>query len=104
MTNQNFSVYAGDTKNIIITTTTEYGTPLNLTGATIKWRVRKKEFSPIIFSKESPNITVFGNEITIPLAPVDTDNLSGSTLYHECKITDQTGNVSTLFTGFLTIK
>ncbi|MDR7237106.1 hypothetical protein J2Y02_001717 [Neobacillus drentensis] len=103
MTNQNFSMYAGDSKSIIIPVTKDDGSPLNLTGAAVKWGVRKRESSTTNdILKESPAITVSGSEITISLAPVDTETLTGS-YYHECELTDQQGNVSTLFVGLVTI-
>jgi hypothetical protein len=99
MINQNFTLYAGNTKNIIIPVT---GIE-DLMGATIKWGVRKKEYSTTNdLLKESPDIVTDKNTITIKLKPPDTANLLGS-YYHECEVVDQQKNVSTVFTGLMTI-
>jgi hypothetical protein len=99
-TNQNFTMFAGDTKNIIVT----IDNATDLLGATFKWGVRKKEYSTTNdLLKESPEIVTDKNTITIKLKPPDTANLLGS-YYHECEVTDQQKNVSTVFTGLMTIK
>jgi hypothetical protein len=96
--NQNFSMIAGDTKNLIIPM------PEDLTGCTVKWGLRQRAYSTENLINKSTNdgITVNGTEITIKLAPTDTQSLQG-VLFHECEVTDQLGNVSTIFTGNATI-
>jgi hypothetical protein len=96
--NQNFSMYAGDTKNLVITM------PEDLTGCTVKWGLRQRQYSTenFISKTTSDGISINGTEITIKLAPADTQALAG-TYFHECEVTDQLGNVSTIFTGMGTI-
>lgn len=91
-TNQNFYMYAGDTKNLNISVTNDDGSPLDLTGCTITWVLKKN-------NSELVKTTTNG---VIELEPSDTSDLYG--IYpHECELTDQTGNVSTIFIGKVTI-
>jgi hypothetical protein len=96
--NQNFSMIAGDTKNLVITI------PEDLTGCTVKWGLRQRQYSTenFISKSTSDGISINGTEITIKLAPADTQALGG-TYFHECEVTDQLNNVSTIFTGMCTI-
>lgn len=93
--NQNFSIFAGNTKSITVTV----DDAASLTGATIEFNIKKNENSNAILTKT--NVSVSGNTITITLNPTDTENFSGS-YYHECVLTDQYGNVSTLSVGTIT--
>jgi hypothetical protein len=97
--NQNFSMYQGETKNIIVTISNDDVINLDLTGSTVKWALVKSiNFDSNVILKESPEILISGNKITIPLKPFDTENLLGK-FYHACELTDVQGNVSVLFTG-----
>ncbi|MEH7093925.1 hypothetical protein [Neobacillus vireti] len=96
--NQNFTMYQGDSKNLIVAV--EGVT--DLIGVTLKWGLRKREYDTTNLVLKENEITVSGTEIRIPLKPPDTETLLG-TYYHECELTDQQGNVSTLFTGIVTI-
>lgn len=102
--NQNFSMFAGETKNIIVPNTKDDGTDLDLTGATIKWTVKQRKNSPtVVLEKLSPDITAEGNVLTIHLKPPDTVSLKGD-YYHKCSVEDQSENDSVLFTGTLAIE
>lgn len=92
-------MYQGDTRNIIVPITRDDNSELDLTGCTIKWGLRPKEYnSDNIIFKETPNVLIYSNVLTIKLLPEDTINLHG-TYYHECKMIDAQGDVSTLFVG-----
>lgn len=102
--NQNFSMFAGETKYIAVPNTKDDGTDLDLSGSTITWTVKKREYSPdSVLSKATPDITVSGNVLTIALTSPDTNDLLG-TYYHKCDCVDQFGNDSVLFTGYMEIK
>jgi hypothetical protein len=106
--NQNFSMYAGDSKNITITVTNDDGTVLNLTNATVKWALKKRVKSTVneIYKTTTDGIVItdsLNGVIKINVTPNDTTNLSGM-YYHECEVTDQSGNVSTVTTGYITVK
>jgi hypothetical protein len=100
MKNQNFEMFAGDTKPIVVNVIDENGVPLDLSGSIIKWGLRRGEFSTEnLVLKSTPEIEIDADKITIKLLPEDTKLLSGSNFFHECECTDQLGDVSTLFTG-----
>jgi hypothetical protein len=95
--NQNFSMYAGDTKNLVVTM------PEDITGASVKWVLKQKYATDHrVLKTTSDGISISGMDITIKLLPIDTAALHG-TYHHECEVTDQLGNVSTIFTGMVTI-
>jgi hypothetical protein len=97
-------MFSGETKFIAVPNTKDDGSNLELTGATITWTVKKREYPPdSVLSKTTPEITVSGNVLTIPLKPPDTEPLLG-TYYHKCEMVDQFGNDSVLFTGLMEIK
>lgn len=102
MTNQNFTMYAGDTKNILIPVTNDRGAAVNLTGATYRWVLKKALQSSTNTLEKSDSVTN-ANNIEFNLAPSDTEGLLGN-YYHECELTDQLGNVSTILTGTATFK
>lgn len=101
--NQNFEMYAGDTKNIIIGVTDPSGMALDLTGATVSWILKPPQpAAPISIRKISPQVEIDMDRITIKLLPEDTENLAGN-FYHEAELTDQIGNVSTIMVGTVKI-
>jgi hypothetical protein len=106
--NQDFSMYAGDSKNIVITVTDDNGSPMNLLNATVKWALKKrvKSTENMIYKTTTDGITITDAQnglIKISLLPINTSSLSGM-YYHECEVTDQSGNVSTVTTGYITVK
>ncbi|GKU79876.1 hypothetical protein [Paenibacillus sp. L3-i20] len=105
---QNFTMFAGETKNLIVTVTEE-GKGLNLTGSSIRWSLRKSPFdSTEILIKEIPlDIELVDggepNDFMIQLEPEDTMDLNGN-YYHESTMIDSSGNKSVLLTGRATFK
>lgn len=97
LANQNFTMIAGDTKNIVVTDV--QGT--NLSGSTIRWILKKG--STILTKTTSSGITISGTTFTIRLNSSDTANLTGP-YYHEARITDVAGNVSTAMKGCITFE
>ncbi|MCU6709348.1 hypothetical protein M6D81_11580 [Paenibacillus sp. J5C_2022] len=102
-TGQDFTLTAGDTRNIEVTVDS-----VNLSGATVKWAVKKTVYDAeyVLYKDTDAGITVTGaaaGEFTIPLKPEDTAGLSGNYV-HEAEITDASGNVSTILTGTMTVK
>jgi hypothetical protein len=103
--NQNFEMFQGDTKNIVVTVT---GT--DLTGASIKWAMKRSVSSTVVdvsksigngisITSASPTSSVF----EIKLDPADTINLKGD-YYHEAEVKDAQNNVSTVMTGRISIQ
>ena len=101
--NQNFQMYAGDSKNIVVTCRQEDGKDLNLTGATIKWVLKK---TVLAGTNDLSKATGSGITITdavkgkfeIKLNATDTTSLLNS-YYHKAEVTDSSGNVSTVLVG-----
>lgn len=102
--NQNFEIYAGDTKDIIIAVTDAAGAAVNLSGATAKWVLKKNASASNSAYKTTGNgITVVGGVVTVRMNSADTQGLQGR-YYHEAEVTDVSGNVSTILTGYVTIE
>ncbi len=103
---QNFEMVAGDTANLHVSVT-ENGASKNLSGATIKWVLYDEVNGVTVLTKATGgDITVTnvtGGQFTVALAPADTVNVAPGRYYHESEVTDETGNVSTIFTGHVTI-
>jgi hypothetical protein len=102
--NQNFDMYAGDSKNIVISVVDEANKPLNVEGVTVKWILRPTQpiTAPNILDKTTPEIETAEDKVTIKLLPQDTETLYGN-FYHEAELTDQIGNVSTIMVGSIKI-
>ena len=104
---QNFSLVAGNTRLVKVTIVDTTNAPVNLTGATIVWGMATDPNQTPILEKSTTS-----GQITVPnpttgvfqfnLTVSDTENRTGS-WYHETRITDSLGNVSTAAQGSLTI-
>lgn len=107
--NQNFTMFAGDTKELIISVTTPDGKTVNLTGATLKWALKAGGGAPVnALLKQSPSGGIvisdaLGGVFRVTLNPVDTRNLTGS-FAHIGELTDSGGNLSTILTGTMTLQ
>lgn len=104
--NQDFTMSAGDSFTIVVNAKNQDDSAMNLNGATIKWALKRSVTSTAIINKTTSSgiaITDSTNGIfKITLAPTDTTALHGY-YYHEAEVTDQSGNISTVFTGTATI-
>jgi len=102
-TGQNFDIYQGDSKQVIITTYDENDAILNLTGYDITWVLYKSTTKELILSKTlGDGITVptpSNGEIVINFLPEDTENVIPNTYLHECEISTSPTDVSTVTTG-----
>lgn len=103
---QNFDMVAGDTKKINITVT-DTGSAVDLTGASIKWALKRSvsASSTDVFKTTSSGISITDathGKFQITLNPSDTLALKG-TYYHESEVTDASGNVSTVCSGNVVI-
>jgi hypothetical protein len=98
--NQNFSMYAGNTKKVVVTVKDDAGGNLNITGSTVRWGfgdILKTTSSGITLSNPT------SGEFTITLNPADTSSKKG-TFTHFAELTDVAGNVTTILNGEITIK
>jgi hypothetical protein len=103
---QDFTMRQGDSKLIHITVVDEYANLLDISGVDVSWIMYKR-------NPDNPTLqktTVSGITLTVPvsgiltirLLPSDTASLLGR-FYHECEITDISGNISTVTEGCVTI-
>ncbi|OAS21156.1 hypothetical protein [Paenibacillus oryzisoli] len=103
--NQNFTMFAGDTENIPVTFT-DNRSPVNLSGATVQWSMKRVNAATNILEKDTVSGVTITDEaagvFTVLLSPEDTENLNG-TYSHKAKVIDAAGNVSTVMTGKVTI-
>jgi hypothetical protein len=104
-TNQNFTMYSGNTKPIYVTIKDKQNKPVIIDeGDTFKWVMRLRGKS--ITSKTSGNgISVIDasiGRICIRLLPEDTHGISGE-CDHELAMYDSDGSVTTVTTGKVTI-
>ncbi|MCU6709414.1 hypothetical protein M6D81_11930 [Paenibacillus sp. J5C_2022] len=99
-TNQNFSLYAGDTLDIVVELDN-----VDLSAATIKWAMTTLNGNEYLIYKQTPEITVDEDNglIIFRLESADTIDCLGD-YYHECELTDGIGNVSTIMTGLVNMK
>lgn len=106
-TAQDFTMYAGDSRLIPVTVTNTAGTAKNLTGATVEWAMYLMNSATPSATKESGDgiefVAASDGTLEIALDPADTENLRPHTYYHEAKVTDSSGNISTVLTGFITL-
>lgn len=100
--NQNFVMYAGNTMEIEVPVDNT-----ELTGASIKWAMKRSVKSEDTLFRETPSGIVITDAaagiFTIRLESCDTKDLVGA-FYHEAELTDTIGNVSTIMTGTIAIK
>lgn len=103
-TNQNFSMYSGNSKKIIITVTSPDGTALN-GSISAKWFLKEHDVSEGIIIQKTlgSGMALVNGKLEVTLTQADTDNLDG-TYHQECELTDQFGNISTILVGTVTIK
>ena len=107
MDQQNFEMFQGDSKDLVVTVSDAAGQPVDLTGASIKWRAAPAVDSAVAtISKATGSGIVItdavAGEFTVSLVPADTQTLDGE-FYHEAQVTDAAGAVSTVLSGHLTI-
>jgi hypothetical protein len=108
---QNFTMYAGDTKNLYISISDEdNGGQMDLTGTTIVWVLYDPNLDTILLTKTTASgISIPAPETDgiciVSLLPVDTELLRPANWYiHETEVTDAIGNVVTVTKGFVNIK
>lgn len=106
-----FEMFAGDSKRLIFSIFDKDDEPLDMTDATVRWQASRG--SLVKFSR-TPSIvktlgsgieetSLFDGQFVVILNPQDTEDLSGP-YYHEIEIRSALGEVSTAFSGEMTIK
>lgn len=106
---QNFEIYQGDNKVVIITVYDENDAILDLTGYSAVWCAYNQSLSDKVIIKS----TLPGEGITIPsptngqlqitLDSIDTENLNPKTYGHQCEIENAGGSHSTVTVGYMKV-
>ena len=109
VTGQNFDLYQGEDKEIIISATDEDGDILPLTGYTIIWVAYNLTSGQIVLEKSSSVSgeievpTPLDGQIHISLTSEDTASLQPKSYGHQCEIVDAFGANSLITAGQLTV-
>jgi Ethanolamine utilization protein EutJ (predicted chaperonin) len=107
VTSQDFSMYAGDSRNLIVTVTDPNNNVINITGATIKWvLVNGDQVVRYKDNQSAGGITITNatnGQFQVSITSNDTTSLPPGTYQHEARMIDSSGNSSLLFTGNVTI-
>jgi len=99
--NQNFNMYAGESKNIIFTVTLPQD-KTTLDGTTIIWKLYTSTHEYLMKDNlDLGGITIDNNICTVKLLSNDTLNLNGK-YYHRLEIIDIDNNLSVVSTGVCT--
>jgi len=104
-TNQNFTIWADNHKDLLITVRNDNSVEVDLTSSSsIIWVLSGDDLSASLVRKATggDGVTISGCTFTVSLSPADTGNLAG-TYYHEAQVTNASGDVSTVTTGMATI-
>lgn len=105
MKNQDFEMFAGETKIINLTINNKDGSPVDLTESSIMWIIKTGKNSSIIKRSETNDVAIVDavqGKCSIKLNPIDTANLCGF-FRHKANMIDFVGNVSTVLTGSVNI-
>lgn len=107
---QNFEVYQGDNKEIIITVRNKYtGALEDLTGYSAVWCAYNQTLANVVILKVTTDggiviPTPTSGELHIILDSEDTADLVPTKNYgHQCEIEDALGNHSTVATGYMKV-
>lgn len=110
VTDQDFTMYAGDSRTLTIAVVDGDGAAVDLTGATIEWGLwSETDPATLLISKSTSSgiaiLTQSGDTLgkcRVTLSPANTSALQGD-YRHEAEVTDGAGNISTTTTGKATI-
>jgi hypothetical protein len=98
---------AGDTLRIVVSVEDPSGTAVDITGSSIAWALAEAPGESPTVSKSTGDSSISitdatNGEFTVYVDSADTEGLSG-VYYHEAELTDSSGNVHTVTTGYITI-
>ena len=105
---QNPWLVAGDTKVFSFAAMDSDSAALNLTGATMEWAMVPYRGAEAVVIKTTADASVTvtdaeGGLFEFTLEPEDTQEVARGRYPHGAKVTDASGNVSTISLGFVTI-
>ena len=106
---QNFEIYQGDKRLVIITVVDDDGAVQDLTGYDAVWVAFNQTPDDIVLTKTSTpasGITIptpENEEIVIEFNKQDTEDLHAKNYGHQCEIMDSSGNHHTVTTGYMKV-
>jgi hypothetical protein len=106
LTNQNFSMFAGDTKTIRVTVTDVTGAPKDITGASITWAMQIIYGVDIKKSTTDGTIEIVnavGGLYDISVIPSDTEGFAQGFYQHQSEVLDNDGISEVVLSGTVTI-
>ena len=105
--NQDFTMYQGDRKDVIITVRDLDGNILDITDTSILWMMMNASNKLSKSSAPGGGIILSdpeNGELTIRIMPNDTLNFEGIYFQHEAELTDPFANVSTITVGNVAVR
>ncbi|MDP2621465.1 MAG: hypothetical protein Q8P46_15060 [Hyphomicrobiales bacterium] len=105
---QNFVMFAGDTKTLRVTVRDNEDNAVDLTSASIKWECGRSYGKASTISKATggSGITITdatGGEFEVLLDADDTEDQAG-VFYHEAEVTFSDDTISTVLSGTMTVQ
>lgn len=108
---QNVTLYSGDDCILAISIVDETGVALNVTGATFVWSLARTAGTPAILTKTSAgggvvitNATTGAVQVTLTHNDTAASSVPPFQYWHQLVMTDPSGNVSTVTTGYITVR
>lgn len=80
------------------------GARIDLTGATLTWRVGPESLSDALLAKAGTVTNAARGEYVVTLAPSDTAGLTPAELWHQAEVTEADGTVTLILDGTLTLR
>ena len=104
-TDQNVEIWEGEYREIPFTVQDAAGVAVNLTGATLSWRMtRGGPTGTTVLTKTPTVVSAASGTGKITLAEADTVDIGGVTYYHELVVEDSAGHSEVGFIGAFKIR
>lgn len=107
ITNQNFTMYAGDTKKIRVTVRDPEGHIIPVAEGIVRWVLKTTVKGAVTHVQKSSGQGIeFSEDVgkfIVTVYPGETVDLPPGKYYHEAELTDSYGDVSTVMTGTVTL-
>lgn len=101
---QNFNLTAGEDRTLTMRATTQAGAVLNLTGATILWRLSQSQGGSAVLEESGSIVSASAGTFSVTLSDDETSSLSGSYIHQALVTISGTTTVATqgrVFVGTL---
>jgi len=103
----NFTIYSGDSRDLIVYVTDSNNNFINITGFIIEFALVNNDNSQIILTKDNDLGIIITDAVNgkfiVNLLSTDTVNLSGEYKY-STRLTDTSGNTSIILTGIMKVE